>query len=901
MADILSCLPFDRPAEQEIAMDRFRVLSVMLFALCLVVPGFASPVDEHRSADPVLQETVRYDDVRDSMVVSRDADAGEIKTLVADSPENFEFADLTVTVLDEHGAPVPDAWVKAYSEQWGIRYPADWVVFEWSDSAGQVQFHLPKGDWMVMAGGGYTFMWGRPGEGLFISGHVSLGESTSLVLQPDSSRTITFTDVNNDPLSGAEVLVAVDRLVPLLPFALAGQTGSGTVRLQLSSSESYSLLVLKRPEGASAGYVLHLPHESATGTHEYEADESQLAAVQFEAYDASLAPETLDMGVSLAWLDMDRMHGVLNFNVVGEAEVYFTPQLVRLNYRNLGYPNWYYFFVGDYLDLTPGSTTTLSLGGPLSANLKVLAKGTEVQLIVIVEDEFGNMLDFFFPDDGDPLCIPVTLSESGGTPIHHGTLSSQGIGGRFVLPDPVPPSARYSIELDLGPPYGTFDLEGDLFSPDTTYGWEVTDTDHFALHTPLGYPGITAALAVETERAYDVLRSYLGEELAGTVNGYIEPWPASAGWGGTWVWQAWFGGFRWHDPDWPATIFEFVVWHELGHVFQFTGMIHGVECSWFCEPWATYLATLIIEDISGPGIAEWHRMNYRRRLFEFLEGDSIGAIDRMQYLFFYLEDAYGRNIHRQLAHWWGDPSYPDARGALSAAGLVNTLYQVSVLYSYLAGENLGWVFRLAGFEVPPDVVIDAGVGVVADLAAVHPGILQLDSASRRVSECCSHFVLEVERAGGTAGAITVDYSALDGTATNDEDYRLAGGTLSWADGDRSTRTIVPEIVCDDLTEGSETFTVVLTNPTGGASVAPVLGESVTTIENAACSYVLSHEVLDGVESYEACRSISVGPDVQIVAPGAVVLTAGESVVLSNGVSVGAGAALEVRIETELSQ
>jgi hypothetical protein len=882
-------------------MARFRVRLVLLVALCSMVSVFASAVDEHRAPDPVSQATVRHDDVRDSMVVSRDAETGETEILVADTPEDFEFADLTVTVLDEHGVPVPDAWVKAYSEQWGIRYPADWVVFEWSDSAGQVQFNLPKGDWLVTAGGGYTFTWGRPGEGLFVSGHVSLEETTSLVLQPDSSRSITFTDVDDDPLAGAEVLIALERLVPLLPFALAGQTGSGTLRLQLTSSESYSLLVLKRPEGAGAGYVLHLPHEPASGTFEYEADESRLAAVHFEAYDASMAPETLDMGVSLAWLDMDRMHGVLNFNVVGEAEVYFTPQLVRLNYRNLGYPNWYYFFVGDYLDLTAGSTTTLHLGGPLSARAKVLAKDSEVQLIVIVEDGFGNALDFFFPDDGDPLCIPVTLSESGGTPIHHGTLSSQGIGGRFVLPDPVPPSARYSIELDLGPPYGTLDLEGDLFTPETTYGWEVTDTDHFALHTPLGYPEITCALAVETERAYDVLRSYLGEEIPGTVNGYIEPWPTSAGWAGTSVWQAWFGGFRWHDPDWPATIFEFVAWHELGHVFQFTGMIHGVECSWFCEPWATYLATLIVEDISGPRIAEWHRMTYRRRLFEFLAGDPIGAIDRMQYLFFYLEDAFGRNIHRQLAHWWGDPSYPDARGALSAAGLVNALYQVTVLYSYLAGENLGWLFRLAGFEVPPDVVIDAGVGVIGDLAAEHAGILQLETASRSVSECCSRPVIEVERAGGTAGAITVDFSALDGTATNGGDFVLTSGTLSWADGDRSNRTVVPEIVCDDLTEGPETFTLVLTNPTGGASVAPVLGESVITIENEACSYVLSHEVLDGTESYEACRSLSVGPNVQIVSPADLVLTAGESVVLSNGVSVGAGAALEVRIDQQLSQ
>jgi hypothetical protein len=77
----------------------------------------------------------------------------------------------------------------------------------------------------------------------------------------------------------------------------------------------------------------------------------------------------------------------------------------------------------------------------------------------------------------------------------------------------------------------------------------------------------------------------------------------------------------------------------------------------------------------------------------------------------------------------------------------------------------------------------------------------------------------------SAQAITVAYRTVDGTATGGAaattpgaDYVTASGTLTFAPGVTS-RTVVVTIVGDTAKEANETFSVVLSNPTGGAVIA----------------------------------------------------------------------------------
>ena len=61
--------------------------------------------------------------------------------------------------------------------------------------------------------------------------------------------------------------------------------------------------------------------------------------------------------------------------------------------------------------------------------------------------------------------------------------------------------------------------------------------------------------------------------------------------------------------------------------------------------------------------------------------------------------------------------------------------------------------------------------------------------------------------------VTVDYTTTDGTAVADEDYSATSGTLRFAPGDPSKTIRVPTLR-DAVAEPVETFTVVLSNPSG---------------------------------------------------------------------------------------
>jgi hypothetical protein len=70
--------------------------------------------------------------------------------------------------------------------------------------------------------------------------------------------------------------------------------------------------------------------------------------------------------------------------------------------------------------------------------------------------------------------------------------------------------------------------------------------------------------------------------------------------------------------------------------------------------------------------------------------------------------------------------------------------------------------------------------------------------------------------------VTVQFATADGTAMAPGDYTAASGTVTFAPGDVSEDVVVQSID-DALVEGTETFDVNLSNPTGNASIADGLG------------------------------------------------------------------------------
>lgn len=106
--------------------------------------------------------------------------------------------------------------------------------------------------------------------------------------------------------------------------------------------------------------------------------------------------------------------------------------------------------------------------------------------------------------------------------------------------------------------------------------------------------------------------------------------------------------------------------------------------------------------------------------------------------------------------------------------------------------------------------------------AAVPGALQFDAASYSEQEGAIK-TINVNRVGGTLGAVSVDYATTTGSATGGAactagvDYINASGTLNWIGGDSTAKSFTVEI-CPDSDVEVESFNIALSNAAGGATI-----------------------------------------------------------------------------------
>jgi len=164
--------------------------------------------------------------------------------------------------------------------------------------------------------------------------------------------------------------------------------------------------------------------------------------------------------------------------------------------------------------------------------------------------------------------------------------------------------------------------------------------------------------------------------------------------------------------------------------------------------------------------------------------DAFGAIDAA-----FDPSGRGKELAVGTPDQWSSWYVTDAAFAANGAAL---------LLARRAGEQRTLITRV---EVSPS----QGVGSIGfnDAAA--------RIAERRPGD------LRVHRSGGTTGPISVRYELLHDTADG-ADVAPIAGTLTWADGDASSRTIPLVPVDDAALEGEEGFRIRLSEPTGGAGL-----------------------------------------------------------------------------------
>jgi uncharacterized delta-60 repeat protein len=129
----------------------------------------------------------------------------------------------------------------------------------------------------------------------------------------------------------------------------------------------------------------------------------------------------------------------------------------------------------------------------------------------------------------------------------------------------------------------------------------------------------------------------------------------------------------------------------------------------------------------------------------------------------------------------------------------------------------------------------AGLATRGTLVEIQPdgspyGQFQIAVNTPSVTEPGTAELLVIRNYYGS-GAVSVTVTPKAGTATAGSDFAPAPVTVSWADGETGAKTVTVAIPDDAVQEPDETFTVELSNPTGGAIIGPESQVTVTISAN----------------------------------------------------------------------
>lgn len=127
-------------------------------------------------------------------------------------------------------------------------------------------------------------------------------------------------------------------------------------------------------------------------------------------------------------------------------------------------------------------------------------------------------------------------------------------------------------------------------------------------------------------------------------------------------------------------------------------------------------------------------------------------------------------------------------------------------------------------------VVGSGLIDASAAIGVTPATFAFSSATYSVSEAGPTATITINRSGDTASAVNVDVTTANETATAGLDYTAVDGNVSFATGVTSQTVSVP-ITDDLLSEGSETLTLSLSNPSAGAERGSPSTTTLTITDN----------------------------------------------------------------------
>ncbi|MBT3017197.1 MAG: S8 family serine peptidase [Candidatus Thiodiazotropha sp. (ex Clathrolucina costata)] len=117
--------------------------------------------------------------------------------------------------------------------------------------------------------------------------------------------------------------------------------------------------------------------------------------------------------------------------------------------------------------------------------------------------------------------------------------------------------------------------------------------------------------------------------------------------------------------------------------------------------------------------------------------------------------------------------------------------------------------------------------------------IYLDAVSYDVNESSNQVFLTVIRSGDLEASASVKYKTIDGSAIKESDYVDTSGTLTFPAG-VTRRTIAIEIINDGLYEEESSFTLILTDASGNATITTPSAAIVRIIDDDALPFVSIH-------------------------------------------------------------
>jgi Calx-beta domain/K319L-like, PKD domain len=180
-------------------------------------------------------------------------------------------------------------------------------------------------------------------------------------------------------------------------------------------------------------------------------------------------------------------------------------------------------------------------------------------------------------------------------------------------------------------------------------------------------------------------------------------------------------------------------------------------------------------------------------------------------------------------------SYDNLNWTAGASGLINyrqdpiatappAALNNSLLINAFPGGFLGWQIRCA-----PGTVTGPDPGVIElnqnpapfDTTQIEPPRqISIDDAGAVTEGGAANFTVTLDQP--SFESVTVDFATSDGSAVAPGDYTSSSGTLAFAPGETS-KTVTVQTIDDTVIEGTETFDVNLSSPTGNAAILDGLG------------------------------------------------------------------------------